>query len=92
MSGACVAESDHLYCFRSLYDAYASCRRRKRNTINALRFEASLFDNLVDLRETLSDGSYKPSRSVCFVAKQPKLREIFAADYRDRVVHHLLVP
>ena len=32
-----------------------------------------------------------PSRSVCFVLKQPKLREIFAADFRDRVVHHVLV-
>lgn len=92
MSGACAAESDHLYSFRSLHDAYISCRRRKRNTINALRFEASLFDNLVDLRETLSDGYYKPSRYVCFIAKQPKFREIFAADFRDRVVHHLLVP
>jgi retron-type reverse transcriptase len=92
MSGACGAESDRLYSFRSLYDAYASCRRRKRNTINALRFEASLLDNLVSLGETLADGTYKPFRSVCFVAKQPKHREIFAADFRDRVVHHLLVP
>jgi len=92
MSGACVAESDRLYSFRSLYDAYASCRRRKRNTINALRFEASLLDNLVSLSETLADGTYKPFRSVCFVAKQPKHREIFAADFRDRVIHHLLVP
>lgn len=88
----CAAESDRLYSFRSLYDAYASCRRRKRNTINALRFESSLLDNLVSLGETLAEGSYKPSRSVCFVAKQPKHREIFAADFRDRVVHHLLVP
>jgi hypothetical protein len=92
MSGVCVAESDRLYSFRSLYDAYASCRRRKRNTINALRFESFLLDNLVSLGETLADGTYKPARSVCFVAKQPKHREIFAADFRDRVVHHLLVP
>ncbi len=92
MSGAFVAESDRPYSFRSLHDAYMSCRKRKRNTINALRFEASLLDNLADLGETLSSGTYKPSRSVCFVAKQPKHREIFAADFRDRVVHHLLVP
>lgn len=92
MSGAFVADSDSLYSFRSLHDAYMSCRRRKRNTINALRFEASLLDNLADLSSSLQDGSYRPSRSVCFVAKQPKLREIFAADFRDRVVHHLLVP
>ena len=92
MSGACVAESDHLYSFKNLYDAYLSCRKRKRNTINALRFEASLLDNLFDLRASLTEGVYTPSRSVCFIAKQPKLREIFAADFKDRVVHHLLVP
>jgi len=90
--GAFGPESDSLYSFRSLHDAYVSCRRRKRNTINALRFEASLLDNLTDLSSSLQDASYRPSRSVCFVAKQPKLREIFAADFRDRVVHHLLVP
>jgi hypothetical protein len=87
-----VAESDHPYSFRQLYVAYLSCRRRKRNTINALRFEESLLDNLVGLGKSLAAGDYTPFRSVCFVAKQPKLREIFAADFRDRVVHHLLVP
>jgi RNA-directed DNA polymerase len=92
MSGACVAESDHLYSFRSVHDAYLSCRRRKRNTINALRFETGLLDNLFDLSKSLDAGTYKPARSVCFVTKQPKHREIFAADFRDRVVHHLLVP
>lgn len=35
--------------------------------------------------------AYHPTTSICFVQKRPKLREIFAADFRDRVVHHLLV-
>jgi hypothetical protein len=35
--------------------------------------------------------SYKPNRSVCFFVKHPKLREVFAADFADRVVHHILV-
>lgn len=51
-----------------------------------------MLDNLFNLVVSLSGGSYEPSRSVCFVSKQPKLREIFAADFRDRVVHHLIVP
>ena len=29
--------------------------------------------------------------AVCFFVQRPKLREIFAADFRDRVVHHVLV-
>ncbi len=68
-----------------------ACRRNKRNTINALRFEARQELNLLALRDALSDRSYEPGRSVCFFVQRPKLREVFAADFRDRVVHHVLV-
>ncbi len=33
---------------------------------------------------------YSPSRQVCFFVRKPKLREVFAAEFRDRVVHHVL--
>ncbi len=75
----------------NLYRQYYRCRRNKRNTVNALRFEAEQEKNLLALREALLDRSYRPTRSVCFFATRPKLREIFAADFQDRVVHHLLV-
>lgn len=95
MSVASV-DSDHikkpLVSFESLYNAYQACRKRKRNTFNTLRFEHDLLENLRSLEDELKSGSYRPTRSVCFVTLQPKLREIFAADFRDRVVHHLLVP
>jgi len=80
-----------LFSFENLYRQYLRCRRQKRHTHNALRFEARLEDNLVRLREELEGRTYHPSRSVCFVVKQPKFREIFAADFRDRVVHHVLI-
>lgn len=75
----------------NLYRQYYRCRRNKRNTVNALRIEAEQEKNLIALREALLDRTYRPGRSVCFFATRPKLREIFAADFRDRVVHHLLV-
>lgn len=80
-----------LFSFENLYRQYLRCRRHKRQTHNALRFEARLEENLVRLREELEGRAYHPSRSVCFVVKHPKFREIFAADFRDRVVHHVLV-
>ncbi len=94
MSVASGRESDltAVFSFESLYRAYLGCRRRKRNTIDALGFEADLLENLLALSETLATGSYAPSRSLCFVVSYPKLREVFAAHFRDRVVHHLLVP
>ncbi|MEN8133096.1 MAG: reverse transcriptase/maturase family protein [Pseudomonadota bacterium] len=75
----------------NIYRQYHHCRRNKRNTVNALRFEAEQEKNLIALREALIDRSYQPRRSVCFFTTRPKLREILAADFRDRVVHHLLV-
>ena len=58
---------------------------------NALRFDARQELNLLALREALADRRYEPGRSVCFFVQRPKLREVFAADFRDRVVHHVLV-
>jgi RNA-directed DNA polymerase len=74
----------------AVFDAYFDCRREKRNTINQLRFEADLEKNLVELYEDLTSGSYKIGRSIAFVITHPKIREVWAADFRDRVVHHLI--
>jgi len=75
----------------NLYRRYYHCRKNKRNTANALRFEVEQEKNLLALREALINRTYRPGRAVCFFATRPKLREIFAADFRDRVVHHVLV-
>ena len=80
-----------IFSFENIYSAYIKCRRRKRNTANALKFELNLEENLIDLQEQLVNRSYRPGRSILFAAKKPKLREIFAADFKDRVVHHILV-
>ncbi len=80
-----------LLSFRSIYNAYMDCRKRKRGTVNALRFEYNVLDGLFNLACDLQHGTYQASRSVCFITCTPKLREIFAADFRDRVVHHLIV-
>jgi retron-type reverse transcriptase len=80
-----------IFSFENIYRQYLLCRRNKRNTLNALRFEAHQEKNLLDLKEALETRTYQPSRSVCFVATRPKLREIFAADFKDRIVHHILI-
>lgn len=80
-----------IFSLANLHRQYLRCRRNKRTTHNALRFEVCLEEHLVQLHEELEGRTYQPARSVCFVVKQPKFREIFAADFRDRVVHHVLV-
>jgi len=43
------------------------------------------------LEKELKTHTYYPGRSICFVVTDPKPREIFAATFRDRIVHHILV-
>ncbi|WP_377161839.1 RNA-directed DNA polymerase [Roseateles sp. UC29_93] len=66
------------------------CRRHKRNTASALAFEGDRERQLVRLHRELVDDSYRPGRSICSVVTRPKPREVWAADFRDRIVHHLL--
>ena len=81
---------DTIFTKENLFKAYLTCRKTKKNTANALKFEINREKNLFRLLGELQNGSYKISRHICFVVVAPKPREIFAADFRDRVVHHLL--
>ena len=74
-----------------IFEAYFQCRHNKRNTINALAFEVDYESNLVTLLEEINNGSYKSGKSITFIVNKPVTREIFAADFRDRVVHHLII-
>jgi len=74
-----------------LFEAYEGCRRHKRNTANAIAFELDYEQNLVELCEEINNGSYQPGKSIAFIVDRPVKREIFAADFRDRVVHHLII-
>ena len=78
------------FSFEELVQAYLDCRRAKRNSVSAVAFEMNMERNLFRLYEELQEGSYRPGRSVCFVITRPKPREVWAADFRDRIVHHLL--
>lgn len=92
-SASCAPSADSMvapFTFEELAQAYFDCRRHKRNTNSARRFELNLEENLLGLYEELLAGTYKPGRSICFVVTRPKHREVWAADFRDRIVHHLL--
>ncbi len=74
-----------------VFEAFESCRRHKRGTMNALAFELDYEANLVALWRDINSGAYRPARSIAFIVDKPVKREIFAADFRDRVVHHLII-
>jgi len=74
-----------------LLKAYFDCRCNKRNTHNAFAFELDYENNLLRLLEEINNGTYQPGKSIAFIVNKPVKREIFAADFRDRVVHHLII-
>lgn len=63
----------------------------KRATRDAHAFEANLMENLINLRDDLWDETYEPSRGTAHIVFKPVQREIFAAPYRDRIVHHFII-
>lgn len=75
---------------QDLFKAYYCARKNKRNTYNQLKFELNYESNLLDLRDQILERRYKPLPEIAFIVNKPVKREIFAADFRDRVVHHLL--
>jgi len=81
-------EYKQLLC--DLFLAYYDARRNKRKTINAIAFEVDYESNLIQLAQDIWERKYVPKRSICFINFKPVQREIFAADFRDRIVHHLI--
>ncbi|MEI6596845.1 MAG: RNA-directed DNA polymerase [bacterium] len=84
-------ENKATICIEDLFQAYVKCRRYKRNTVNALTFEIDYESNLVALCKEINNDTYQPGKSIAFIVNKPVKREIFAADFRDRVVHHLII-
>lgn len=78
------------FSYAELLAADLDCRRTKRNTPAARAWEVDQVANLFDLYEDLLAGTYQPGPSICFVITWPKHREVWAAAYRDRIVHHAL--
>ena len=75
----------------AVFEAYHRCRRSKRSTNKAIAFELDFENQLIQLWKELNEGTYQPSGATCFMIHKPVQREIFAAAFRDRVVHHLVI-
>jgi RNA-directed DNA polymerase len=73
-----------------LHLSYLQARKNKRNTHNQLRFEICQEEGLMQLAKAIYERKYTPKPCIAFIINKPVMREIFAADFIDRVVHHLL--
>lgn len=76
--------------FSILLEAYFDCRRHKRKTVGATEFEMNYMSNLVQLLDEINSRQYKIGKSICFVVRYPRYREVFAGQFRDRIIHHYI--
>ena len=74
--------------YGNLLAAAHRARRGKRDRIAVARFVFHLEPNLLRLQEELQSGAYRMRPYRAFVIREPKRRQICAAHFRDRVVHH----
>lgn len=76
--------------FSSIVEAYRDCLKNKRGTNSYTKFTMSYEGQLVWLWERIKTRTYKPGYSYTFIVDYPVTREIFAASFIDRVVHHYI--
>jgi RNA-directed DNA polymerase len=74
----------------NLYLAYHKASRGKKYSAGHLAFVQHLSANLAMLRDAIIDGTYRPSEPRVFWVHEPKLRQISALPFADRVVQHAL--
>lgn len=71
--------------------AYQRTIQGKKKSAEYEKFERTLGASLLELHRDLVTGRYKPGVTRCLVVLHPRPREIWAAPFRDRIVHHLIV-
>ena len=74
--------------FENLHIAFLKARKYKRYRNEILEFSYNAEENLLRLQEELSNQTYQHGGYREFIVCDSKKREIKAAPFRDRVVHH----
>ena len=72
----------------SIVEAFEDCCRNKKTSKDYLQFLPNYQTEIVRVWEDIRHGRYTPGKSKCFVVEWPVHREVFAADFSDRIVHH----
>ena len=82
--------SKNIFTYEDVLKAYMECRKYKRNTKTAMNFEKNFIDKLQVLLKQINTRTFKSGRYTCFAVIQPKPREVWAAPFKNRIIHHLI--
>lgn len=72
-------------------DAFDDCCGQKKSSPQCNAYRVDYEFDLWLLIGEVYQRIYVPSISTCFMVTRPKLREIFAAHFRDRIVQHWII-
>lgn len=70
----------------NMFAAYYECRRNKRNSRSETLYEIDGVRNTLQLADDVWNYRYVVNPSICFIVIRPTRREVFAADFRDRIL------
>ena len=80
-----------LVSFENLLLAFKKARRGKSRRSSIAGFECNLEQELLQLQRELQSGEYQPGNYRLLTIYERKPRQISAAPFRDRVVHHAIM-
>ena len=78
------------WLLKELKKAYLNARRGKTKKPEVIAFDKVVESEIAALAREIHARTYAPLPSTAFIVNNPVKREIFAAAFRDRVVHHFL--
>lgn len=76
--------------YGAIRDAYFDCRRHKVHSPDAIVYAREYEMQNLALMNELNDGTYRIGRARRFGIAVPTCREVYAYQFRDRVVEHLI--
>lgn len=82
---------DEITSFDNLLLAYRKAQRGKRSRDEVATFSLNLERELFSIQHDLKQQKYQPGTYRCYMIYERKPRQISAAPFRDRVVHHALM-
>jgi len=86
----CKQLYERVCAFENLYEAFRKAAKGKSLRLDCAGFSYGREREIFELQAELVNGTYKHGPYRAFTVRDPKVREVKAARFRDRVVHHAL--
>lgn len=83
-------KEDYFLLLEDLLRAYRSASKNKRWKKDCIAFDFDYELELCELARQIQSFDYQIRPSKCFIVSEPVYREVLAADFRDRIVHHYI--